>query len=188
MTSLNNTQVKCRLFNSKKRSASRQADSCRFCTITSDAWTHITFTTTSLRLISILSSHQHLGLPISLIYPDLPFNFFFRFSSYYPTTKTAQRKPGPLHSWRTQITHSDTPQSVGLLWKRDRPIAGTSTWEHTTLTRDTHPCPGGIRTSNPSKRAAAVPCLRPLGHWYRHSTYYTVYLYRSTCVKRKRVL
>ena len=30
--------------------------------------------------------------------------------------------------------------------------------------------PGGIRTRNPSKRAAADPRLRPLGHWDRHRT------------------
>jgi hypothetical protein len=32
---------------------------------------------------------------------------------------------------------------------------------------------GGIRTHNPSKRAAAVPRLRPRGHWDRQLTYYT---------------
>jgi hypothetical protein len=34
-------------------------------------------------------------------------------------------------------SHSDTPHSV-------EPVAETSTWLHTTLTRDRHPCPGGI--------------------------------------------
>ena len=29
--------------------------------------------------------------------------------------------------------------------------------------------PGGIRNRNPTKRAAADPCLRPLNHWNRHS-------------------
>jgi hypothetical protein len=28
--------------------------------------------------------------------------------------------------------------------------------------------PGGLRTRNPSKRTAADPRLRPLGHWDRH--------------------
>jgi len=27
--------------------------------------------------------------------------------------------------------HSDTPQSVGLLWISDRPVAETSIWRHT---------------------------------------------------------
>jgi len=30
------------------------------------------------------------------------------------------------------------------------------------------PCPCMIRTSNPSKRAAADPCIGPRGHWDRH--------------------
>jgi hypothetical protein len=47
-------------------------------------------------------------------------------------------------------SHSHTPHSVGLL-----------------LMRDIH-APGGIRSRNPSKRAAADPHLRPCGHWDRH--------------------
>jgi hypothetical protein len=38
-------------------------------------------------------------------------------------------------------SHSDTPHSVGLLWTSEQPVAETSTWQHTTLTRDRHPCP-----------------------------------------------
>jgi hypothetical protein len=30
--------------------------------------------------------------------------------------------------------------SVGLLWKRDRPIAEAATWQHTTLTTKRYPC------------------------------------------------
>jgi hypothetical protein len=33
-------------------------------------------------------------------------------------------------------SHSDTPHSVWLLWTGDQPDAETSTWQHTTLTRD----------------------------------------------------
>jgi len=40
--------------------------------------------------------------------------------------------------------HSDTPQSVRLLWTSDHPVAETSTWQHTTFTRDRHPVPGRI--------------------------------------------
>jgi len=36
-------------------------------------------------------------------------------------------------------SHSDTPQSVGLLWTSHRPVAETSTLPQT-LTRDRHPC------------------------------------------------
>ena len=60
-------------------------------------------------------------------------------------------------------SHSDT-HPVGLFWSRDRPETETSTWKHTTLTRDTH-VPSGFRTHNRSKRSAADPRLRPRGHW-----------------------
>ena len=62
-------------------------------------------------------------------------------------------------------SHSDIPQSVGLLWTNDQFVAETSTWQHTTLITERHPCPGGIRTRSPSKGAAADPRLRPCGHW-----------------------
>jgi hypothetical protein len=39
------------------------------------------------------------------------------------------------------IVHSDAPQSVGLVWTSDQPVAETSTWQHTTLTTDRHPRP-----------------------------------------------
>jgi hypothetical protein len=42
---------------------------------------------------------------------------------------------------------------------------------HIQQTQHKHPCPGGIRTHNPSKRAAADPRLRPHGHWDRQLTY-----------------
>jgi len=63
-------------------------------------------------------------------------------------------------------SHSDTPHSVGYLWNSDLPDAETSTWQHTTLTTNIHAL-GGIRTHNPSKRAAADPRLRPRRHWVR---------------------
>jgi hypothetical protein len=59
-------------------------------------------------------------------------------------------------------SHLDTPHSVGLLWTSDRPVAETSTSQHTTLTSDRHPYVfNGIRNHNPSKRASADPRLRP---------------------------
>jgi hypothetical protein len=61
------------------------------------------------------------------------------------------------HSWGYMITHKDTPQSVGLLWTSDQPLAETSTWQHLQQT-NIHAL-GGIRTRNPSRRSAA----RPLG-------------------------
>jgi len=35
-------------------------------------------------------------------------------------------------------SHSDTPQSVRILWTSDHPVAETSPWQHTTFTRDRH--------------------------------------------------
>ena len=73
--------------------------------------------------------------------------------------------PWPLHCSDLEITHTHThththtPQSVGLLWTSDRPVAETSISRHTTLTTDIH-APSGNQTHNPSKRAAADPRLR----------------------------
>ena len=58
---------------------------------------------------------------------------------------------GPLiieNSW----SHSDTPQAIELLWTSDQPDAGTSTCQHTTLTRDKLPC--SRRDSNPHSQQA----------------------------------
>jgi len=53
-------------------------------------------------------------------------------------------------------SHSDTPHSVGLLWTSDRPNTETSTCQQPSQETDAH-VPGGIRTRNPNKRAAADP-------------------------------
>jgi hypothetical protein len=71
---------------------------------------------------------------------------------------------GFLNVWASR-SHSDTPQTVGFPWTGHRPVAETSTRQHTTHTTDN--CPGGIRTHNPGKRAATNPRLRPHGHRYR---------------------
>jgi hypothetical protein len=47
-------------------------------------------------------------------------------------------------------SHSGTPHTLGLLWTSDQPDAETSTWQHTTLTTDKHPCPW--RVSNPQSQ------------------------------------
>jgi hypothetical protein len=79
-----------------------------------------------------------------------------------------QRRSCSPPSWGFQITHKDASQSVGLLWTSDQLVAETSTWQHTTLTRDKHPCRRGIRTHDLSRRAAAHLRHRPRGHWDRH--------------------
>jgi hypothetical protein len=73
--------------------------------------------------------------------------------------------------WHCSIfsrSHNDTSQAVGLLWTSDQLVTETSTWQQTTLITHKHPCSGGIRTHNPSRRAAADPRLRQRGHWDRH--------------------
>ena len=50
-------------------------------------------------------------------------------------------------------SHSDTPQSVGLLWTSDQLVAETSTWQHTTLTTDRYTCP--LSDSNPQSQQAS---------------------------------
>jgi hypothetical protein len=74
-----------------------------------------------------------------------------------------------LHIVEDSRSRADTPQSVGLLQTSDQPVAGTSTWKTTALTKDIH-APGGIQIRIPSKLAAADPRrLRPRHHWNRIS-------------------
>jgi len=54
-------------------------------------------------------------------------------------------------------SHSDTPQSLGLLWTSDRPHADLYL-HNTTLTTDTHPC--HRPDSNPRSQQAS--CRRPM--------------------------
>jgi hypothetical protein len=63
---------------------------------------------------------------------------------------------GPRPRYHTQF---ETPQSVGLLWTSDQPDAQTSTWQHTTLTTDRHPC--NRRDSNPQSQEASGRRLTP---------------------------
>jgi len=56
----------------------------------------------------------------------------------------------PPPPYRASRTHSDTPHSVGLPWTSDQPDAETSTWQHTTLSTDGHPCLR--RDSNPQSQ------------------------------------
>jgi hypothetical protein len=51
----------------------------------------------------------------------------------------------------------DSPQSVGLLWTSDRLGAETSTWQHTTLTTDKHPCPRRDSSSQSQRAGGRRP-------------------------------
>jgi hypothetical protein len=84
-----------------------------------------------------------------------------------------------LASSRTRLlehTQSDAPRSVGLLWTNDHSVAETSTWQHTTLTRNIHGA-SAIRTHNISRRAAVDLRLRPSGCWDRPSFSLQCYMF-----------
>jgi hypothetical protein len=64
---------------------------------------------------------------------------------------------------------SDAPQSVGLLWTSDQPVAQTSTCQHTTHTTERYPCP--LVNSNPQFQqagGAADPSFSLRGNWQRY--------------------
>jgi hypothetical protein len=82
-------------------------------------------------------------------------------------------------------SHSDTPQPVELLWTSDQPVAESSTWQHTTLTRDRFPCSGGIRNRNSRKRAAADARHRPM--WLLESALHCI-TSRDVTISRARLL
>jgi hypothetical protein len=77
----------------------------------------------------------------------------FGTKSFSPYGSTAPRGPRPPHFSRLRDHTLDTPQSVGLPWTSDQLVAETSTWQHTTLTRDRHPCLR--RDSNPQSQQAS---------------------------------
>ena len=91
------------------------------------------------------------------------------FISKFPPPKARQPPVGLSLLCEVLRPHSDTPHSLGLFWTIAQLVAETSTWQHTTFTKDRHPCPGGIRTHNPSKREAADRRLRPRGQLHRLS-------------------
>ena len=77
-------------------------------------------------------------------HPFFPFFLSFFLSFVVPTSVYLLTVGvlGYCCTWSHTQTHS-----VGLLWTSDQPDAETSTWQHTTLTTDKHPC--GWRDSNP---------------------------------------
>jgi hypothetical protein len=86
----------------------------------------------------------------------------------------ARSQAGDWTCWRVVLNVAlctppslDTSHSVRLLWMGNQPIPETSTWQHTTLRRDRHPCPSGIWTHNVSKWVATDPYLRLQSHWDR---------------------
>jgi len=70
---------------------------------------------------------------------------------FSPIGATAPSGPGPSH-YRAFTINLIPPHKVGLLWTSDQLDAETSTWQHTTLTTDRHPC--SRRGSNPQLQQA----------------------------------
>jgi hypothetical protein len=64
------------------------------------------------------------------------------------------------------LTHTHTRSRIPLD-EGSAPLQRPLHVQDTTCTSDRHPYSGGIRTRNPSKRAAEDPCVRPRGHWDR---------------------
>ena len=62
-------------------------------------------------------------------------------------------------SWSRFHDHTHT-HSVGLLWTSYQPDSETSTWQHTTLTRDRHSC--HRRDSKPQSQEASDPQIHVL--------------------------
>jgi hypothetical protein len=61
---------------------------------------------------------------------------------------------------RTVVAPYHTQWHIHVLNRtRDQPLLQTSTWQHSQERERDCPAPGGIRTRNPSKRAAADPYL-----------------------------
>jgi len=78
--------------------------------------------------------------------------------TFPPTSMEQQPLVGQrLHIIEASRSHSDIATSLGLLLTSDQTVAETSSRQHTTLARDRHQCPRGIRTRDPSKREAVDP-------------------------------
>ena len=78
---------------------------------------------------------------------------------------TAPSGPRPPLYRGSMITLRHTTLSSGrVISSSQRPLPNNT--QHSQQT-DIH-APGGVRTHNPSMRAAADPCLIPRGHWDRH--------------------
>jgi hypothetical protein len=68
------------------------------------------------------------------------------------------------HAIKHTYTHT---HSVRFVRTSDQPDAETSTWQHTTLTTDRHPCPWRDSTPQSQQASGRRPRLRPPGHWDR---------------------
>jgi hypothetical protein len=100
-------------------------------------------------------------------------------SSIFFNGSTAPWGPRPPHFSRLHDhTLLDTPHSVGLLWMSDQPVAQTSTWQHTTLTTDRHPCPpAGFEPTIPASERPQTDALDRAGTGIDRVAYIYIYIY-----------
>jgi len=89
-----------------------------------------------------------------------PFRFFFFLWCCGPTRVMAFSHVRFLDHTQRRTTAGGIPPNE---WSARR----RNLWQHTTLTKDRHPCPDGIQTHNPSRRVGAGLRLRRRGHWER---------------------
>jgi hypothetical protein len=95
----------------------------------------------------------------------------------------AQRALWPPRSGSFLITHNEAPQSVGLFWTSDQPVAETSTWQHTTNTTDKHPCLWWHSNPRSQQARSRRPTLRLCGHWdQRYTILYTHIIVSLYCI------
>ena len=112
---------------------------------------------------------RSLEVQIVTVFSKLPLSNFFLHGS------TAPSGPGLPHSRGFRITVRHT-HSVGLLWKSDQPVAETSTWQNTPLTRDKHPWDSNTQLL---QLAAGDPPISPLCSYFCLFSNPSLWLYRQ---------
>jgi hypothetical protein len=80
----------------------------------------------------------------------------FQVAFHFSNGATAPGGPGPPHYRGFTITLRHTPHSVRLLWTGDQPDAETSTWQHTTLTRNTSMPQAGFEPAIPASQRPQI--------------------------------
>jgi len=126
------------------------------CRIFSFYWHHVV---AAIRSSLKMSSHTSNPTPAFIIQCLIRHNDF----SYLGATPPSGPRPPHIDYLRS---HSDTLQSVGILWRSDQLYAETSIWQYTTVTIDGLRCPR--RDSSPHSQEASG--RRPTqGHWNRQA-------------------
>jgi len=101
---------------------------------------------------------------------SLSFFFFFFFFFFFLFCDALTRFRIMASFYGASRLHSlDTPHSVGFLWTSDQPDTETSTWQHTALTTDRHPCPRGDSNTIPASEQPQIHALdratTGIGYW-----------------------